>query len=128
MQKQSEQTKDPIGYWSFFLTAAEIVYDTTQREYLDTAWAGPLYITYLKGTRFTKITDQDSLKWIPNLSEACGNLAEWRLRPFKLDFDIVHEAGVKNQADDALSIFSTDGEETTDLDSTYLYTTSKTYR
>lgn len=61
-------------------------------------------------------TEHDSIKWILNLSDANGGLAQWRLWFSKLDFDKVSRAGGKQQAADTMSGLRTAGEKRIDLD------------
>lgn len=37
-----------------------------------------------------------------NLANVIGSLTRWRLRLFELNFNVVHGAGIKHQAADAL--------------------------
>lgn len=43
-------------------------------------------------------TDQNDLKWLLNLPESTRQVPRWRLRLFKFKIDLVHWAGIKNQA------------------------------
>lgn len=58
---------------------------------------------YLEKFRFFARTDQDSLCWIQNLSEASQPIGRWRLRWIELDFIVVYRAVVKCQTADVLS-------------------------
>ena len=115
LQEQEDQTVKPIGYWSRSLTDAERRYDTTQRECLAVVWAILLLRPYLEGTRFTIRTDHSALKWLLNLADSSGRLARWRLRLTEFEFDIVHRAGIKHQAADALSRLETTSTDETEL-------------
>ena len=116
LQEQPEVPARPIGYWSRSLNQAERAYDTTHRECLAVVWAVLLLRPYLEGTRYTIRTDHDALRWILNMADATGKLARWRLRLAEYEFDVVHRAGVKHQAADALSRLPTDGEDKAPLD------------
>lgn len=116
LQNKPGKPTTPIGYWSSSFTSANRVHDTTQRECTDIVWAVLLLRPYLEGTRITIRTSHDSLKWILNMSYACGGLAQWRLRLSKFDFNVAHEAGVKYEGADPLLRLRTDGEKSTDLD------------
>lgn len=78
------------------------MYDTTHRECIAIVRAVLLLRSYLDGARVTSRTDHDSFKWIPNLSDASGRLAQSRLRLSEFDFGLVHRASVKRHAADAL--------------------------
>ena len=108
LQDQPDGHARPIGYWSRKLTKAEQAYTTTERECLAIVWAVTLLRPYLDRTRFTVRTDHSALRWILNLTDSTGRLTRWRLRLLEYDFDVVHRAGIKHQAPDALSRLDTD--------------------
>lgn len=69
---------------------------------------------YLEGLYFIIRTDQNALKCIqtlPMLRQTCLK----RLRLSETEFDVVHHAGIKHQAFDALSRLSTTGEYNTPI-------------
>lgn len=51
-----------------------------------------------------------------SLANATGQVARWRLWWSEMEFDIVHQTGVKHQAADALSRLSTIGEDCMAMD------------
>ena len=116
LQEQDDGTNRPVGYWSRSLSKAEKNYSTTEKECLAIVWAALTLRPYLEGQRFTLRTDHDSLRWIMNLSDASGRLQRWRLRLADFEYDVVHRAGIKHQAADALSRMPTDGSDQTPLD------------
>ena len=116
MQEQDDGSHRPIGYWSRSLTKAEKNYSTTEKECLAIVWAVLTLRPYLEGNRFTLRTDHHSLRWIMNLADASGRLQRWRLRLADFEYDIVHRAGVKHQAADALSRLPTNGTDQHPLD------------
>lgn len=69
----------------------------------------------MKGKNLKVSPDHDSLKRILNLSVATDMLARWGIRSSEIDCDIVHRAGIKNKAADALSRLETQGENITDI-------------
>lgn len=75
-----------------------------------------LLISNLESAKFIIRTDRDTLKWISDLADVTGVLVIWRPRLSEIDFDIVHQAGTKNQAADALSQLSTKGLVDTTID------------
>lgn len=95
LQKQEDETRRPIGYWSHSLNHAEKTYDTTQRKCLSTVWSVLMLRLYLERTRFAIRTDHDSLKWTLNLTDNTGRLARWCLCLSEHDFDVVHRTGIK---------------------------------
>lgn len=72
------------------------------------------FTPYFEGTRFAIRTVHDALKWMLNLSEPPGRLAQSRLRLSELNFIVVHRACVKRNSD-AFSKRGTNGKETTHL-------------
>lgn len=58
--------------------------------------------TYLKGCGSTVRTDHDPLKWILNLTDSTEMLTLWRPPISEFEFNVVHHAGKKQQATDAL--------------------------
>lgn len=62
---------------------------------------------YIEGKRFTIRADHDSLEWILNLSDATGCFSGWRLRLLIFEFVVVHRAGIKRHAVNALSRLKT---------------------
>lgn len=98
-------------YWSRSLTDAKLNYDTTQLECLAIVRAVLLLRSYLKGTQFTSRTDYYSLKCILNLTDSTKKLERWRLRLSEFDSDVVHCAGVKRQASDALFYLRATGKD-----------------
>lgn len=66
---------------------------------------------YLEEIRFTILTDHNLLKWILNLADITGRLESWRLRLSGFDIDVVHCAGNKHQAADALFRLTATGED-----------------
>lgn len=67
---------------------------------------------YREGARFTTWTDYDSLKWIWNFLDATSRLARWHNRLTKLEFNLGHREGVKNQAADPSSRLQTTDADT----------------
>lgn len=103
LQKQEIATTKPIGYWSRSLTEAVRNIDTIQRECLGVVRIILFLRPYLKRMKLTARTSHDSIKWILSLPESTNKFAGWRLRLSELTFDIVHKAGIKREAADALS-------------------------
>lgn len=70
-----------------------------------------LFRSYLEITRFKIPADHDPLKWILNFANVAGKLARWLLRLSEMYFDVIHCAGIKLQAADALLRLPTTGED-----------------
>ena len=58
---------------------------------------------YLLGQSFKLQTDHDSLTWLQNFKDPCGQLARWLKQLQEFNFEIVHLRGIKHQNADALS-------------------------
>lgn len=61
-------------------------------------------------------TDHKALRLIQSMPNSKGKLAMWRLRLSVFDYEIVHKAGIKNHASDALSSLDSSGGDTLALD------------
>lgn len=61
-------------------------------------------------------SDHEALKWFLTMTYVPGKLSRWLLRLSEFDFGILHSAGVKQQAADALSRLETIGIENALLD------------
>lgn len=116
LQKQEDKTVRLFGYCSCSLNNAEKKHETTQREFLSIASSVLILQPYLEGKRFTILANHDSCKWILNLPDSTGRLAQWRVRLWEYDFDVLHRAGIRHQANDAKSRLQTTGEHKTHLD------------
>lgn len=101
-QKQLDGTKRRIRYWSRFLNAVQRAYGETHSEGYAVIWAMLLLRLYIEGKWCTFSTDHDSVKGMMKLANATGMIARWRLRLSESDFYIVHTAGIKNEASNAL--------------------------
>lgn len=107
----ARQYRRPFGYWSCSLDEAERAYDTTRREYLAVRWAVLLLRLYLKVCQLTAITDHEALKGVLSSTDLTSKPARWWLQLSKLEFDDMHNAGIKPQASDTLSWLSTTGKD-----------------
>ena len=70
----------------------------------------------MEGTEFTIKKDQESHKWLLNLSDATGRLQRWSLRLQQFEYVINHRPGVQHRAADALSRLATTGLDQTEID------------
>lgn len=71
---------------------------------------------YLGGERLVIRTEHDDLRWILNKAYETVKLARWRFILTELSFDVLHRAGVKNQAEDALIRMETTETETKEME------------
>lgn len=62
---------------------------------------------YISENPFTIRTHHGSLEWPRRLSNSKNCLTRWRFCLFEFDFDVVHRAGAKRQATEALSCLTT---------------------
>lgn len=71
---------------------------------------------YLEGSQLTICTDQVAHKLILDLADATGVFANWQIRLFEHELDIVHSAGIKHQEADALSKLKSTGTDQMRID------------
>lgn len=116
LQNQITGTKRLVGYWYESLNAAQTACYTTRGESYAVIWAVKLSCPYREGKLFTVCANHDSLKWILNLVDGIGMFARWRLRKLEVELDIVHSAGIKNQAANVLSRLDAPGMDDIDMD------------
>lgn len=116
LQIQKEETARPIEYWSPTLNDAQKKCDTTQWKRLAIVCSVLILRSFLKGTRFTIRTYQDSIERFLHLTNSTGGLARWRLLISEQDFDVIHVAWIKSKAADEFSGLRTTGEYGTYLD------------
>lgn len=88
----------PSGNWYHSLSKSKRNFDTTYREYPSVLWSVRKLRPYLARTSYNIRTEQHSLGWILNLSDASTQLQLLPLRISLLEFDIVHRQGIKHQA------------------------------
>lgn len=58
---------------------------------------------FLYGTYFTIVTDHSSLRWLQQMKDSDGRLAQWSLRLQAYEFTIIHQAGAIHQNANGLS-------------------------
>lgn len=66
-----------------------------------------LFRLHLRGSLFPIYYQRDAHLWITSLTDSTGNPARWRLRLSELKYNVVHNAAMKDQAADALSLLKT---------------------
>lgn len=75
-----------------------------------------MFCHYFEGTPFAIRIDHSSNKWMLNFADDFGFLAQWRLRPFKIEFNAVHRADTKHKAAEALVHLQTNGADTDSIE------------
>ena len=104
LKQKDEQGKERvIAYASRILNKAERNYSTTERECLALKFATTIFRPYLYGTRFTVITDHQSLVYLKSMKNLNGRLARWKLHLLDFEFDIVYKKGKLNTDADTMS-------------------------
>ncbi|UYV76039.1 hypothetical protein LAZ67_13002298 [Cordylochernes scorpioides] len=78
-------------------------YGISELECLAIVWALQKLRPYIFGREFKVVTDHSALTWLANVRDPCSRLTRWGLKLMEHDFEIVHRAGRKNVAPDALS-------------------------
>lgn len=116
LQQQEQWISQPLGYWSRTLTSAVKKPATTPEDCLVVLWAMLLLRSYLGPSRVIILTDHDTLRWFLASTDTSGKVTKWLLRLFELYFEIVHRAGVKKHAADALLRRTIEGTDKTNLD------------
>ena len=101
----------PCHYISKRLNSAQRNYSTTEREALAIHWAVMKFETYLKGRRFTLITDHQPLIYLKKTPSVNRRVAKWQLQLDEFDFKVKYRPGRKNGNADALSRPASTGKE-----------------
>lgn len=85
------------------LNKAEKEYASYKGEMLAAVWAVKTLDYYLRGSRFTLVTDHAPLVFLMTSNKLTGLYARWSLVLQEYSFDIVHRPGAKHQNADCLS-------------------------
>ncbi|KAK3100349.1 hypothetical protein FSP39_018534 [Pinctada imbricata] len=88
-----------IAYGGRSLHAAEKRWHINEKEGLALIDAIKTFKPYLSNAKFTVYTDNITVRWLNNNKDASGRLGRWSLFLQSYNFDIVHRAGSKNNAD-----------------------------
>lgn len=112
LQKQPDDRTKPLACRPCSLTDTEQQCYTRHRKFQAIVWSALLLHPYFKRQRFTIRTDQDALRRILNLPDPTKQLVRWRVYLSEFYFNVIHRAGIKLRATDALSqFFTTDKDE-----------------
>lgn len=84
-------------------TPAESALPATFLELSAVIWAVTHFRRYLRGRKFSILTDHKGLQWLRSLKHASGKLALWALQLADYDFTIAYRPGKENGLADALS-------------------------
>ncbi|UYV73868.1 K02A2.6-like [Cordylochernes scorpioides] len=103
MQPDNDGFLHPIHYLSRTSSKHESKYGISELECLAIVWALQKLRPYIFGREFKVVTDHSTLTWLANVRDPCSRLTRWGLKLMEHDFEIVHRAGRKNVAPDALS-------------------------
>src|SRR5436305_933865 len=96
----------PASFYSRKLNSAEHNYPTHDLELLAIVAALRAFEHHLLGTKFTIITDHQSLQYFLSQRNLSPRQSRWQLELSKFDFDIQYIEGKKNLIADALSRLS----------------------
>ena len=88
----------PIAYLSQKLNEREQRYSTSERELLSIVYAIETFRPYVKGVKFTVVTDHSALKMLDKMKDPHGRLARWTMKLQQFSFDIIHKPGKSNTA------------------------------
>lgn len=100
-----DNVRRPIAFFSKKLSASQRKYAPTEKECLGVILAIEKFKHYVEGSRFTVVTDAQSLVWLSKISAEKGSakLIRWALKLQQYDFELQYRKGSLNIAADALS-------------------------
>ena len=103
LSKPRKQQLRVIGYHSYTFTAAELNYNTSEKECLAVKKAIYYFRSYLEGKQFSLFTDHQALESLMKMTEPKGRLCRWQVDLMSYSFTINHRAGKLLQDADAIS-------------------------
>jgi len=102
----------PVSFASRKLTAAEVNYSTTDKEFMALVWAVKKFRPYVYGTNFKVFTDHKPLlAMVKNKKAHNGRQARYQMDLEEYTFELCYRAGHLNVVADALSRSVKSGEE-----------------
>ena len=101
--KNNDGFDQPTACFSLTLNKHERNYTVTEKECLAVLFGIQESQPYIYGTYFKVVTDHSSLKWLLNLKDPDGRLAQWSAKLQSYDFKIRHCPGSKHTNADSLS-------------------------
>ena len=90
IQKDDLGQPHPIAYASRKMSPAEVLYSTREQEALAILFAIDEFNDFVKGRRFTVITDHRSLSWLMKVPILKGRLLNWAYKLRSYDFNIMY--------------------------------------
>ena len=103
IQKDEENCPHPIAYASRKMSHAEVLYSTREQEALAILFGIEKFSDFVKGRRFTVISDHRSLCWLLKVPILKGRLLNWAYKLRSYDFETVYRRGAESQMADLLS-------------------------
>ena len=103
IQRDGKGFPHPIAYASRKMNTSEKVYSTMDQEALAILFGIGRFDEYLRGRRFTVVTDHKSLSWLFKVPVLKGKLLNWAFKLRSYDFDIIYRKGTENAMADLLS-------------------------
>ena len=102
-QKFEDGKEHPVVYISKSLTQTEQNWHSTELECYAVYWAVEKLKYYLRGQKFTVISDYKNLKWWLKQPNEGGKKGRWLIKLQEYDFETEYKKGVENRVADALS-------------------------
>lgn len=105
LTQNQDGIRKPIAFFSKKLSATQRKYAPTEKECLGVILAIQKFRHYVEGSRFTVVTDAQSLIWLRQISAEGGSakLIRWALKLQQYDFELLYRKGSLNITADALS-------------------------
>jgi hypothetical protein len=103
LQQDHGNGLQPVAYFSAKMSDAERNYDVREQEFMALMRACLHWRHYLHGTKFTLLSDHDSLKYHKTMPHLTGRLARWIEKMSGFDYELKHIPGKDNIVADALS-------------------------
>lgn len=91
------------GYVSRQLTKHEVNYTVSEKECLAIVWTIKQFSHFLRGVKFTIITDHAALQWLHSIKDPNGRLARWALTLQAYNYEVEYRKGTLNENADCLS-------------------------
>ena len=106
LMQDAGEGERPIAYASKTLSKRERGWQTTEREAFALYWATQTFSQYLKGVKFTMVTDHKPITWLKTCKKPTPKVNRWILWLNEFDFDIEYQPGEEQFIADALSRIS----------------------
>ena len=103
LAQNQDNVEHPICYGGRSLSRGQRNYTTTEREALAVLHGLAQCDAYLRGNRFTVVTDHANLPYLFKTKTSSGRIARWVLKVQEYTFDIEHRSGLSIPHADCLS-------------------------